>query len=661
MVLVLHPYPPSLEQLSLRSSLRTTSSIVRSTLSSRSTDTLEATRSPEWSLPLRQDIAASVPASTIHKDANGPTRDRSWSGHSHLEVNTSLRPTTEQSSMSPLSSSTLGSELCSSSDTEADEEPTRMYDVVPKLEDDEDGVIESIKRADSSDDLDSTADGFRRKDSILKKKRGRPKKPQPSQSATQVKVTKGRSKTGCLTCRRRKKKCDEAKPSCLNCQKNAVVCEGYTPRQVWRSGKDRTTEGVYRVQYNSTTADALTDVVRRVSFTVPRGLPFLVDGIETDVDRRFLDHFVYNLSHLFTLHDDSTNPFKDILLPMATQHKGLMHSLLALSGSHIVAEKPDPAYNDRQDYHFAEAISTLRANIEAANEGAKEPEGGLIVEDPTVASTIVHCLICISQGTTKGEHRDHMNGARELLKLDRKSKNREFQQFIWEFFMYHDVSNSLTSLDWRPVNYDDPSLPNFVFQATIQPQSGVVLGVIDGLYKYLKKITALRDNIRARKAADLQPVVLYEYLSEAVSIDAEIRGWESKQEPETSRWLAAELYRQCTWVYLYRTIQASKPNPNLSAAVDAGLDCLRAIPRGESTQCILLMPLFILGCAAFEERQRPDLELGFDNLQAYSNLGNIKPAKQIVRRVWEMMDAGDERSWDWETIMFDMGLDLLVT
>ena len=415
--------------------------------------------------------------------------------------------------------------------------------------------------------------------------------------------------------------------------------------------------------YNATwkTADSLIDVVRRVSFTVPRGLPFLVDGIETDVDRRFLDHFVYNLSHLFTLHDHSTNPFKDILLPMATQHKGLMHSLLALSGSHIVAEKPDPVFSERQDYHFAEAISTLRTNIEAANKGAKEQEGGLIVEDPTVASTIVHCLICISKGTTKGEHRDHMKGARELLKLDRKSKNPEFQQFIWEFFTYHDVSNSLTSLDWRPVNYDDPSLPNFVFQATIQPQSGVVLGVIDGLYKYLKKITALRDNIRARKAANLQPVVLYELLAEAVSIDAEIRAWESKQEPETSRWLAAELYRQCTWVYLYRTIQASKPNPSLSAAVDAGLACLRAIPRGESTQCILLMPLFILGCAAFEERQRPDLEIGFDNLQAYSNLGNIKPAQQIVRRVWEMMDAGDERSWDWETIMVDMGLDLLVT
>ena len=47
-----------------------------------------------------------------------------------------------------------------------------------------------------------------------KRGRGRPRKhPLPPFGAVQ-KVTKGRSKTGCITCRRRKKKCDETKPEC---------------------------------------------------------------------------------------------------------------------------------------------------------------------------------------------------------------------------------------------------------------------------------------------------------------------------------------------------------------------------------------------------------------------------------------------------------------
>lgn len=444
-----------------------------------------------------------------------------------------------------------------------------------------------------------------------------------------------------------------------------MVCEGYPSKGVWRSGKQRSEEG--RVYTHWTECQHHTNVaivvMRKFSFTIPRGLPFLVDGIETDIDRRFLNHFVYELSQVLTLHDNTSNPFKDILLPMATQHKGLMHSLMALSGSHIIQTEPKDELNERQQHHSDIAVTILLADITKANQGDRDEDGTLIVEDPTIASTIVQCLLCISEGLTNGEYRAPLEAAR-LLITDRKSKNPEFQQFIWEFFTYHDVSNSMTSLARQPVrnnSADDQYLPDFVFQNATQPRVGVLVGVLDGLYKYLKRITALRDNIRARKDAGLQPVVLYEYLSQAVDIDAAIHNWESNQEPQTPRWIAAELFRQCTWVYLYRTIQASKPNPNLCSAVDSALDYLRLLPPQESTTCLLLLPLFILGCAAFEPRQRPDLEDGFDNLQAYSNLGNIKPARQIVRRVWEMMDVGDERSWDWETIMADMGIDLLVT
>ncbi|KAL2125990.1 hypothetical protein VTI74DRAFT_2007 [Chaetomium olivicolor] len=40
-----------------------------------------------------------------------------------------------------------------------------------------------------------------------------------------------RTKTGCLTCRRRKKKCDEQKPECNNCLKGSFVCAGYPPQR----------------------------------------------------------------------------------------------------------------------------------------------------------------------------------------------------------------------------------------------------------------------------------------------------------------------------------------------------------------------------------------------------------------------------------------------
>jgi hypothetical protein len=78
----------------------------------------------------------------------------------------------------------------------------------------------------------------------VKRPRGRPRKHPLTPLVASNKVTKGRSKTGCLTCRKRKKKCDEAKPRCMNCEKNSVFCEGYPEKQIWKSGKERAEEGM---------------------------------------------------------------------------------------------------------------------------------------------------------------------------------------------------------------------------------------------------------------------------------------------------------------------------------------------------------------------------------------------------------------------------------
>lgn len=79
-----------------------------------------------------------------------------------------------------------------------------------------DDIVAKIEELEDGDDLRSvpvlpspTESG-----EPSKRGRGRPRKhPLPPIGAMQ-KVTKGRSKTGCITCRRRKKKCDETKPEC---------------------------------------------------------------------------------------------------------------------------------------------------------------------------------------------------------------------------------------------------------------------------------------------------------------------------------------------------------------------------------------------------------------------------------------------------------------
>ncbi|PKY08264.1 hypothetical protein P168DRAFT_246682 [Aspergillus campestris IBT 28561] len=469
------------------------------------------------------------------------------------------------------------------------------------------------------------------------RKRGRPRKHPLPVPGGQLKITKGRSKTGCITCRRRKKKCDETKPACLNCQKNAVVCEGYPPKEIWKSGRQK-----------------LEDAVRNSSI-VACTLPLLIDGVETDIDRRFLDHFVYGFSRVLTLINDDSNPFKEILLPMATQHRGLMHSLMCLSGSHLSGLDPEPKLRERKFYHFHRAIQDLKDNITARESGETEPE--LLVEDPIIASTIALSLNTICEGETNGEYRPHMDAARYLL-VTQAPRNEKFRQFIVEFFQYHDVSNSITSLDRRPAHFNGGlRLPDFVPHA----QAGMFLGVFDGLFNYISEVTRLRDRIRERHSQGYEPAVDYQILSEAVSIDSAIRAWETSYVPNTPNWALAQLYRQSTWVYLYRTIRPSRPSDKIAQVVDDGLSYLDELPQDAGAYSIVLMPLFLLGCSAFVPRQRERIQKGFESLKAYSNLRNIEPAFKVVQQVWEVMDTKSEECWDWEKIIKAMNMDFLIT
>ncbi|KAI5793721.1 fungal-specific transcription factor domain-containing protein [Peziza echinospora] len=477
----------------------------------------------------------------------------------------------------------------------------------------------------------------------VRRGRGRPRKALPP-TGSEVKAPKvGRTKTGCITCRKRKKKCDEEKPECKNCLKNSLYCEGYPDRVLWQSGKQK-------IEAQLTIPN---DVRQAIEFHNTQmltvvDLPNLIDGVETSDDRLLLDHFIFNISRVLTLINDETNPFQEFIVPAAVQHRGLMHSLLCLSAAHLNV-KGQQNFKVPWCYHFDKALQFLRKDSSIVNQSPT-------ANDPAIAQMLIFCLTSICLGHTDGEYRPHMDAGMKWL--DQCQTDTPYGKFLFEIFMYHDVANSITSLDRRPSRaLTDYRLPGFI----LQPEAGVLLGVLDGLFIYLSKITILRDAVRDRRNRNIYPRIDYEMLSTAVAIDSDIRSWVPPNYPNSHRYIAAQLYRQSTWVYLYRTIQPSKPGSKIRRAVDTGLAHIQMLPQDSATQGIMLMPLFILGCAAFDPGQRPAIRERFESLYKYSGLKNIQAAFEAVERIWLLMDAGDDKSWDWEAILHDMGYDFLVT
>lgn len=428
-------------------------------------------------------------------------------------------------------------------DSKWDQESDEIL-AVPKLEPfDDDLRLEDFQAAPAaSASVPAVASDQSTNQTKQKRPRGRPRKHPATPAPGQSKVTKGRSKTGCITCRKRKKKCDEAKPRCMNCEKNAVVCEGYHEKQIWKSGKERAEE----------------ERLRRESLPIITMQP-IFHGVETTEDKIFWKHYITQLSNVLTVEGEAKNAFKDIILQLANRHQGLMHSILSLSSKHIDLDTPygsklltdNPNTNrelleERSQYHHDEAMKWLCEDMDT-------PLDKHDSEYNTVLYARYGQMLCLllqtrADGNPRGDHRIHLKGYQKLIQ-ESPPEDPAFHTFITEFFQYHIYADDLF---WHPLtrtprltSTDWPDWP-------VHPPR--LIGVADGLFKYLVEISDMRNKIRDNMAHSVDPLVDYTSLYRAAEIDAALREWSPHWPAGDSRDRVALLYKQMIWVYLFRTI-----------------------------------------------------------------------------------------------------------
>lgn len=565
--------------------------------------------------------------------------------------------------------------------------------IAPKLEPTDDVIMTGFDGVAEIKDATNTAQSSEEPVTPqVKRPRGRPRKHPKPTPESQAKIAKGRSKTGCGTCRRRKKKCDEARPYCIlatslaisrlsltvstgmNCEKNSVKCEGYPEKAVWKSGKEkRAEEGrVVLKPYQH----RIEELMRAIALLRSAGstklptiqLPFLISGLETEGDRIFLHHYISRLSIIFTLEGERDSAFRNILIPMAQQHSGLMHSILALSSKHIDYTSPyglqvlreHPAVNvqalqERSQFHQDEAFKILTSKQVHTTPGPA-----------TYAQMICLILDTLNDPSPNGSHRFHLQSYKRLIQ-ENPPEDGESMKFIHEFFSYHIHADELIYFpQGEDIQYvaqlDDWNLP----QSILQPSAVRMLGVFDGLFMYMSRITNIRNKIRQNMENKVDPVVDFRAIFAAAEIDAGLREWTPAWSAGDPRDAAGMLYKQMMWIYLWRTVfppQTTnwKPDPHITMAVEDGIKILETIGARDPSQTLILAPAFVIGCGAFEEKQRKPIRKAIRTVKAYMEYKNTDTALEVLEEVWRLMDAKDERSWDWQAIAHRMNMDFLAT
>ncbi|PHH89832.1 hypothetical protein CDD83_5158 [Cordyceps sp. RAO-2017] len=149
------------------------------------------------------------------------------------------------------------------------------------------------------------------------------RKPNAARFPTKFRLRHARSKTGCLTCRQRKKKCDETRPSCASCTRSALDC-------VWPE--------------------------------------------RPDAPKPRYEHYLGELAVLLQARTSARNPFVTCVLPLAQTDDLLMHAVLAVSGTHLAHKLQDAAHTELATRrHYLRAIRGLHDEI--ANGRVQEKRG----------------------------------------------------------------------------------------------------------------------------------------------------------------------------------------------------------------------------------------------------------------------------------------------
>ncbi|CAD0107691.1 unnamed protein product, partial [Aureobasidium uvarum] len=395
-------------------------------------------------------------------------------------------------------------------------------------------------------------------------------------------------------------------------------------------------------------------------------------AIDDPLDSQLLSYFVTHAGQALNIYSETQNPFDGFVVDMALANSGLMHSLLCLSASCLLIHQSTCTQEIvvRHSHHFDQAVVTLRKGVEAYSSDNSTQSADCIV-----LQTIILAQEAIVTGEVHGSYRCHLSAASRLAESC-GDLSADVQSFARQFLLYHNLANTISCLD--PVNHSMSSQLEADHGETVEQgtsSQGCVDALLHGLLEPMSRTRQVRDGIRFHRSTNNSRWFKDEQLlSLALGVETQLRTWQSQFSPNTPQYWSSLAYRQSAYVYLYRTIKPSLSSPELSQSLSDGLSyaslALRDIDRNNNSMIswicgVLLPPLFLLGCAAFDPIHRQAVVENLDDLHACNQRTSILHARAILEEVWSRMDAvthganGD--AWDWERVMKDLNVDIMLS
>lgn len=486
----------------------------------------------------------------------------------------------------------------------------------------------------------------------------------------------GRVRSGCLTCKTRKKKCDGQVSNldgrCGSCTRLGLVCEKaplrtVQPRPARRKGKARADQETSSPQTSSNKGEKGSESLssgspqdnsppERYHDGAGQGSGLLVNASTDfppmtasldDGERRFLlKYFLDHVAPLCSILQKDGAVFSSVLLPMAIVDPPLLYALFAYASVHSnAATAKDPDTTDaRREYENQVA----RGVAEAIKRNA--------VTETTVACALVISTTEVVAGDTS-RWLLHLQGAGHLvnhLGPSRLLKTND-GKFLLRYFAYHDIMASLSTAR-RPL------LEGVYWVEEVEAMvesADSFMGLGHHIFRHLPEICAfVEDTADLDSSSDAdrraREALRAEDMAQALRTqDLRIRV-DLEDGNKNALLNHAEAFRFASLLYLYR---------HLLRFCDAGAvyklrmnDCLRhvlrhvaQVPENLFCEMGLLFPLFMAGIVSGGDSGSKEYVqrrlLGIEN---WTKFKHVKRTRELLQLLWE------RNRTDWENVLLEL-------
>ncbi|KAF8855767.1 hypothetical protein BDZ45DRAFT_488215 [Acephala macrosclerotiorum] len=317
---------------------------------------------------------------------------------------------------------------------------------------------------------------------------------------------------------------------------------------------------------------------------------------------------------------ESANPFLTHILPLAYVDSLVLHSILALSGAHLIHKASNSNLRAATWTHYGLAVRGLK---EALTKVDICPLDGTAVAQ-MLATTLLLCHVEAVSGNIHGAIFHHLRASRHfalaLLKKPKAQLDEHFRIFLLELYAYlalvGNITTSLGSLD-RTIPLD--SFLSYLEGLDDEKTSGSMLSCAHGLFQLIPQIRQLgllcqeEDRIILSSGSSA-----FQY----ASLEAKLEHWEPSPDRYRNSEFPAQLlaagriYQYAILTFLHTKYYGSDVNnPILLQKVDALIlklfqlmkECRWAQPGHPKIPAIattLLWPYVIMGsCMRYLEHQ----------------------------------------------------------